>query len=214
MVWLRNTDNMGNLAARLNGGDNVQNGSNNGSNDDLRHDFDEEVLDTSNESVHVDDEITISLRGKSPRSGGANVAGAKRANGSSHKASNGTPNGTTRRTPRGGLNGSPRRTPRGGLNGAASTNEDNGSSSNSVVRALNFLDSFESHENDKVTSSPKNKHLTPDRWKFKTRMKRKRDDMEDEEEDGAMSTEQSNEDSSQGKLMMLVIEVIGGGGGG
>ena len=262
--------------------------------DDLSHDFQDETLDTSNESIHVDDEITINIRpDKSPRKtdnqperkpGKAATPGKTKVNGhqrgrptkSPKSQANGLVNGDhdsadnpakSPKSPRRQMNGSPKdvkrtkspktpgspkvsaingspkrslqpkspkspsngsvngthdsdtitssspRTPKGQISGS---NEgliskpfteiisvctrlrspktekpqiENGShsiSSDSSVRnnsaesdiAEDTADTFDETKTDPITKSPKDKHLKPERWKFKTRKKRRREEAE------------------------------------
>ena len=264
--------------------------------DELSHDFQDETLDTSNESIHVDDEITINIRpDKSPRKtdhqpernpNKAATPGRTKVNGhqrgrppkSPKSQSNGIVNGghnsadnpaKSPKTPRRQMNGSPKdakrskspKTPRspkvpksatkcspkrsvqpkspkspsnGLVNGAHDSDtttsrspktpkgEINGStegliskpfseiisvctrlrspktdkpenefgshsiSSDSSVRnnsaesdiAEATAEIFDETKTDPITKSPKDKHLKPERWKFKTRKKRRREEAE------------------------------------
>lgn len=175
MVWLRNNElEMGNLNGKteLNGevdglvknGTNEPNGTNgldepngtNGNEDRVFNEFNKDDLhDTSNESIHVDDEITINIRPpgspykqfKSPRSTSLNEIDEDNSHTDSVPVlSEDKPtldfNATVRQ-------GGP-------------------------ARALTFEEFNVEDKTDRITSSPKDIHLKPERWKFKTRKKKKK----------------------------------------
>ena len=215
MVWLRNTE-MGNLAGKenaseatavqdngtngghVNGGGETNGGHQNGDEggtDETCHNFSDDVHDISSESIHVDDEITITIRHDSP------VKSAKHPKSLKSEVKSYS---------NGSLTKSPSKVPNGDINVKSSEQspknpavEDEaptaGGCSGSAVRAL-FFDDFVENKTDKITSSPKDRHLKPERWKFKTRKKRKKEEKEQDGDRGNMpkNSVQSNYETSTG----------------
>ena len=162
MVWLRNNElEMGNLNGKTEHDGEVDglvmNGTNepNGSKDGVFNEFNEEDLhDTSNESIHVDDEITINIRPpgspskqfKSPKSTSLNEIDENNSHADSVPV-------LTEANPTLDFNATVRQ---GG-----------------TARALTFEEFNVEDKTDRITSSPNDIHLKPERWKFKTRKKKK-----------------------------------------
>ena len=207
MVWLRNADHMGNLNGRHNGGGGGEDGDTaaTGSNGDIRHSFDENEQLPRNgcngggadADSYPHDEITLNHKsgggsGKSPRTNYFKInKTATNVNGNGTAAAAASSNGSPRRTPRYCLNG-------GAENKAAVTRSvdangggGGGDRRSSAVKALNF---FDNPDTGSVTSSPKDRHLIPERWKFKTRKKRKRDDLDEEGDEDERDTEEDEEE--------------------
>ena len=163
MVWLRNNElEMGNLNGKTEHDGEVdglvKNGSNepNGTKDGVFNEFNEEDLhDTSNESIHVDDEITINIRPpgspskqfKSLKSTSLNEIDENNSHADSVPV-------LTEANPTLDFNATVRQ---GG-----------------TARALTFEEFNVEDKTDRITSSPKDIHLKPERWKFKTRKKKKK----------------------------------------
>lgn len=160
MVWLRNNElEMGNLNGKTEHDGEVdglvKNGTNepNGTKDGVFNEFNEDDLhDTSNESIHVDDEITINIRppgspSKQLKSTSLNEIDEDNSHADSVPV-------LTEANPTRDFNATVRQ---GG-----------------TARALTFEEFNVEDKTDRITSSPKDIHLKPERWKFKTRKKKKK----------------------------------------
>ena len=163
MVWLRNNElEMGNLNGKTEHDgevdDLVKNGTNepNGTKDGVFNEFNEEDLhDTSNESIHVDDEITINIR--PPGSPSKQFKSLKSTSLNEIDENNSHTDSVpvlTEANPTLDFNATVRQ---GG-----------------TARALTFEEFNVEDKTDRITSSPKDIHLKPERWKFKTRKKKKK----------------------------------------